>query len=985
MKSMTNKNSNKSLPVIFAGAILMLVTQGVLARQTFTVTNTNDSSSGSLSEAIELANANPGLDLIAFNIPGSGPRTIQRLTPLPKITDPVTIDGYTQPGAAPATDSSPAALLIELDGATVRGSYWGTGLTIYTRNSTVRGLVVNRFSDAGIHIEDRVGGNIIEGNYIGTDVTGMLVPGGFNVGVRIWDSPNNRIGGAAPEASNVISGHEREGIAILLPDATGNQILGNYIGTDATGAAALGNGANGVLIYEGANHNTIGPGNVISNHGYGIQLLSSSDNQIYNNNFIDNTIQAYATTGRGGNILNLEKPIGGNYWSDRMTPDADGDGFVDSPYVFTGVVDYLPWARQDGWLPTPKVYYVNAVTGYDNDNGLTLQTAFATIQRGIDSAVDGDTVIVVPARYTGAGNRDLDFRGKAITVRSIDPNDQNVVETTIIDCQGKVEEPHRGFHFHSGEKLLSVLDGFTITGGFISSTTPPFPPPAGAIYCDNSSPTIANNIILNNYAANFGAVYCNNNSSPLIISNTILDNSSSSGGGGICCRGGSSPTIVNNTISGNRAGYGAGICVWSSSPTIKGNIISNNSVSLETGHSGGGIEFISFCPAVIQNNVISGNIADYGGGIAAHNSSGPIITNNTITGNTANLGGGISGEDSSLTVLNSILWNDSPDEIHLDDSSTIDITYSDIQSGWLGTGNIHADPLFVDTANADYHLQASSPCIDSGDNSAIPRSLAVDLDGNPRIINGIVDMGAYECGIAAPPPPPPPPPTLSEALDTDLSFTTSRNADWFSQTTTSQYGGDAAQSGDISNNQESWIQTTVNGAGTVSFYWKVSSEKDFDFLEFYIDGSLQEQISGSMDWQQKTYAISTLGSHTLEWRYVKDKGTDSGSDCGWVDKMEWVPAPPLDPLSEALDTILSFTTGGNADWFSQTTTSQYGGDAAQSGDISHNQESWLQATISGAGTVSFYWKVSSETLCDVLVFYIDGSVQDRISGSRVLH
>jgi hypothetical protein len=86
------------------------------------------------------------------------------------------------------------------------------------------------------------------------------------------------------------------------------------------------------------------------------------------------------------------------------------------------------------------------------------------------------------------------------------------------------------------------------------------------------------------------------------------------------------------------------------------------------------------------------------------------------------------------------------------------------------------------------------------------------------------------------------------------------------------------------------MQTTVSGPGTVTFYGKVSSEADYDFLEFYIDGSLQDQIGGSANWQQKTYTISTFGSHTLEWRYVKDKGTDSGSDRGWVDEVEWAPA-----------------------------------------------------------------------------------------------
>jgi len=132
-----------------------------------------------------------------------------------------------------------------------------------------------------------------------------------------------------------------------------------------------------------------------------------------------------------------------------------------------------------------------------------------------------------------------------------------------------------------------------------------------------------------------------------------------------------------------------------------------------------------------------------------------------------------------------------------------------------------------------------------------------------------------------------PSPVLSEALDTALSFTTGGSADWFSQTTKSYYDEDAAQSGDIQSYQESWMQTTVSGKGTVSFYWKVSSERYCDFLEFYIDGSLQEKISGSVDWQQMVYTLPS-GSHVLEWRYVKDYVVNSGSDCGWVDKVEWV-------------------------------------------------------------------------------------------------
>jgi glycoprotein endo-alpha-1,2-mannosidase len=136
---------------------------------------------------------------------------------------------------------------------------------------------------------------------------------------------------------------------------------------------------------------------------------------------------------------------------------------------------------------------------------------------------------------------------------------------------------------------------------------------------------------------------------------------------------------------------------------------------------------------------------------------------------------------------------------------------------------------------------------------------------------------------------------LSDALDTSLSFTTGGSADWFRQTSTSRYDGDAAQSGDISDDRESWMQTTVTGKGTLKFWWTVSSEEEYDFLEFYIDGSLQEKISGTEEWegywQQMAYNINTSGSHILEWRYVKDGAMDEGSDCGWVDKLEWIPKP----------------------------------------------------------------------------------------------
>ena len=229
----------------------------------------------------------------------------------------------------------------------------------------------------------------------------------------------------------------------------------------------------------------------------------------------------------------------------------------------------------------------------------------------------------------------------------------------------------------------------------------------------------------------------------------------------------------------------------------------------------------------------------------------------------------------------------------------------------------------------------------------------------------------------------PPSDPLSEALDTSLSFTTDGNANWFAQTAVSYFDGDAAKSGLISDEQSSLIRTTIIGDGIFSFYWKVSSEAGYDLLEFYIDGVLQDQISGLVDWHQMIYTITDPGSHILEWRYVKDKGVSSGIDSGWIDFVEWLGGtqpPSNDPLSQALDTSLNFTTAGEADWFAQTAVAFFDGDAAQSGDVLDNQESLMQTIVSGAGTFSFYWKVSSEVGYDFLEFYIDGVLQDRISG-----
>ncbi len=127
--------------------------------------------------------------------------------------------------------------------------------------------------------------------------------------------------------------------------------------------------------------------------------------------------------------------------------------------------------------------------------------------------------------------------------------------------------------------------------------------------------------------------------------------------------------------------------------------------------------------------------------------------------------------------------------------------------------------------------------------------------------------------------------SLNAALDNNsLAFLTGGNAPWFPQTTIYYFGGSSAQSGHIGDNKSSSLQTTLNGPGTLSFYWKVSSEPNADYLEFYMDGALQSRISGDIDWGMKNYSIPP-GSHIIKWVYRKDGSVALNADCGWVDKV----------------------------------------------------------------------------------------------------
>jgi hypothetical protein len=390
----------------------------------------------------------------------------------------------------------------------------------------------------------------------------------------------------------------------------------------------------------------------------------------------------------------------------------------------------------------------------------------ATIQAAITAAQPGDTVLVAPGTYL----ENIDFQGKAIRVTSSDG-----AGVTIVDGGGAGPV----VTFKSSEGAGSVLNGLTLRNGSPSHTFPGTGTSGAGIWIYFSSPTITSNVITGNHAI-CGIGMEVQGGSAVIRGNTITGNTQAGGtggcgGGGIEVTGDSShptatPLITGNTITNNSlqgGGNGGGINVgFNASPTIQNNFISGNAVW----NSGGGIliQANSGTPTVVVQNIIVNNSTaggGSGGGIAA--SSRATLTANTIAGNTAFDGssGIFADRFGPITISNNLVVaalgqtgivcsqfsSTFPTFSHNDVTSPGggQIYSSNCAAAAQGNGNISLDPQFVNSANGDYHLQATSPAIDAGDNGA-PNLPQQDYNGNPRVVDGnndctdTADMGAYE-------------------------------------------------------------------------------------------------------------------------------------------------------------------------------------------------------------------------------------------------
>jgi len=363
----------------------------------------------------------------------------------------------------------------------------------------------------------------------------------------------------------------------------------------------------------------------------------------------------------------------------------------------------------------------------------------------------------------------------------------------------------------SATDSTAVLDGFTITGGNANGSIPY--DTGGGMYNAAGSPTVTNCVFTANVADRGGGTGNINSANPTFDNCTVRGNKAMGQSSGMYADH-SSPTLRGCTFADNQGGaYGALHFQWADSPSVincvfTGNVsagrdgggaiscfystltITGCRITGNSGSYGGGVSISHSSHAQIANCLISGNSATgtpslrgFGGGVTCYLGATLALDNCTITGNSAaGYGGGVAtlmalGAPGTVTMANCILWQNTASfgsQIAIGSgsaypgASTISVSHSDVQGGqaaayvdpagtltW-GLGNIDADPKFANPTAGDYHLLPGSPCIDAGNNAAVPAGITTDLDGNPRFVDDlsapdtgqgtppIVDMGAYE-------------------------------------------------------------------------------------------------------------------------------------------------------------------------------------------------------------------------------------------------
>jgi predicted outer membrane repeat protein len=344
---------------------------------------------------------------------------------------------------------------------------------------------------------------------------------------------------------------------------------------------------------------------------------------------------------------------------------------------------------------------------------------YPTIQAAIDAALDGAVIALEDGEYYGPGNRDLDYHGKRITVRSVKGSRVNcriVAGVTPSDV-------HRGFYFHTAEDSLATLEDLTVYGGNMAK--------GGGIYCNNSSPRLVNVEVFRCNATDLGGgMACENYASPIVTDCALTDCDAANQGGGLYCANWSSPRITNTSFSECASGTRGGGAVFSVNcfPILTNCVFGSNS-----SQNGGGAMFVyAFGP--LTNCRFLNNSASYGGGLQCYGNGQCTLVNCSFSGNSASAGGSdlYCRNNSSPSVQKSILafgsgrpaveryetTNNNPTFTCCDLYGNPAGDWAGFIAGQLGvSGNISADPLFCNRAGNNLCLSGESPCA-PGNNAA---------------------------------------------------------------------------------------------------------------------------------------------------------------------------------------------------------------------------------------------------------------------------
>ncbi len=325
-----------------------------------------------------------------------------------------------------------------------------------------------------------------------------------------------------------------------------------------------------------------------------------------------------------------------------------------------------------------------------------------TIQDGIDAANPGDTVMVGPRIYSGDLNRDLEFGGKAIVVKS-----EMGPEMTTINPEGDISEPHRAFRFVAGEDGNSIVDGFTITGGFGPFERDRFI--GGGIYCENSSPT---------------------------IKSCIFDGNEGPVDGGAISGFGAGPTIIGCTFKNNNAIHGGAIFFNGTSDVPVAATLNNchfeaNSARIADGYGGALYFQYGNISVNMENCVFYNNQAFYGGAIVCGDLSFSNLMNITVVGNTGTEGGGIAFFTADANIENSICAFNNGTGVHSFIGDIANIACCDIfgnsDGNYFGfstdysaiNNNFSLPPGFCDPNSGNFAIFEHSPCAPENNNCGV--------------------------------------------------------------------------------------------------------------------------------------------------------------------------------------------------------------------------------------------------------------------------